>query len=425
MKKQHLIVVLLLLLSLVALVPASAQDEGDLVIDFWHGLTGPDGAYLEGMVNTFNETNTDGIFVRLSVFHWDVFFDRWVASVAAGDPPDVVIYHINEMPQYAEEGVVTPIDELAAAAGVDMSQFGETAANMSMYNGSLYGFPLDVHPIAMYYNVDMVEAAGLDAATPPTNADELLAWAEALTVDAAADGTIDQYGISAPATNVMTFRLWWGLIFQNGGQFINDDMSEIVVSSPESAEGLQFMHDLVYVHGFAPEGQSDPDTDFLTGKTAITFQGPWWINGFVEGGLNFRTAPVPVIFDQPGVWASSHFFGFSTQEDTASQAAAMTFAKWMADNGALWGESGQIPAAASARESEAFMSSPIYQYQEAFVNELDYIYYTPAITQSTEIFAENVQTPLVIGWQSVMLDALSAEDALAQMQEGIQEVLSR
>src|SRR5262245_14756466 len=118
----HLVLVLALLTLSVSFLPASAQDEGDLVIDFWHGLTGPDGAFLEDMVNTYNETNEDGIFVRLNVYHWDVFFDRWVSSVAAGDPPDVVIYHINEMPQYAEEGVVAPIDELAAEVGLDMGQ---------------------------------------------------------------------------------------------------------------------------------------------------------------------------------------------------------------------------------------------------------------------------------------------------------------
>jgi len=54
-----------------------------------------------------------------------------------------------------------------------------------------------------------------------------------------------------------------------------------------------------------------------------------------------------------------------------------------------------------------------------------FIHYTPPITVSTEIFAENVQTPLVLGWQSVMLGAASAADALAEMQEGIQAVLDR
>ncbi|MCY3781658.1 MAG: hypothetical protein OXG78_15190 [Chloroflexi bacterium] len=103
----------------------------------------------------------------------------------------------------------------------------------------------------------------------------------------------------------------------------------------------------------------------------------------------------------------------------------MKFAKWMSDNGALWGLSGQVPASAAARVDPTFTGSDIYQYQEAFVNSLDFIHYTPPITVSTEIFAENVQTPLVIGWQSVMLGAVSASDALAEMQAGIQAVLDR
>lgn len=421
-KSRFLVILMIAAIAITGLVAKpetkAVQAQDKITIDFWHGLTGPDGAFIENMVNTYNETNTDNIEVVLNVYHWDVFFDNWVSSVAAGNPPDVVIYHINEMPQYAELEVVSPIDQLVADAGVDMTQFSETVQNMSTWNGQLYGMPLDIHPLGMYYNVDMVEAAGLDPDAPPTNAEELLAWAEALTTD-------EHYGISAPATNVMTFRLWWGLLHQNGGSFISDDLSTITVDSPESAEALQFIYDLVYEYEVAPEGQSDPDVDFINGNVAITFQGPWYINGFKEAGLNFRTAPIPVIFDEPAVWASSHFFGFSKQDDNASQAAAMKFAKWMVDNGALWGQSGQIPAGATARESEDFTGSDIYQYQEAFVQELDYIVYTPPITRSTEVFAENVQTPLVVGWQSVMIDALTPEEAVAEMQTGIQAVLDR
>jgi multiple sugar transport system substrate-binding protein len=425
MRNKLLLVAFMLALTLVVgLVPAVAQ-EGT-TIDFWHGLTGPDAAFLTAMVEEYNATNTDGITVVLNTYTWDVFFDRWVASVAAGTPPDVVIYHINEMPQYAELGVVQPIDELAAAAGVDLTQFSDVMVNSSMWNGQLYGFPLDIHPIAMYYNVDMVEAAGLDPEAPPTTGEELLAWAKAMTIDTDGDGVIDQYGMSAPATNVMTFRLWWGLLHQNGASFINDDMSEITVNSPEAAETLQWLHDAVYTEEVAPQGQADPDADFATGKVAITFQGPWWITGFMATeGLNFDTAPVPVIFDEPGVWASSHFFGFSVQDDQEATAAAMKFAKWMVDNGARWGIAGQVPAAEAARQDPILTESEMYPYLQAFIDEIPYAYYTPSITQSTEVFAENVQTPLVVNWQAVMLGEKTVEEALASMQEGINQVLQR
>ncbi len=200
-----------------------------------------------------------------------------------------------------------------------MSGFSDVIVDMSTRYGNLYGFPIDIHPIGINYNVDAVEADGLDPDSRPTNAEELLSWAEALTVDSDGDGTLDQYGVSAPATNVMTFRLWWGLIFQNNGSFISDDLSTITIANDEAAEALEFLRDLVAVHGVAPEGQSDPDTDFLTGSVAITFQGPWWITGFVDAGLNFRTAPVPTLFDEPGVWASSHYFGSRCRTTTTAR----------------------------------------------------------------------------------------------------------
>jgi multiple sugar transport system substrate-binding protein len=125
------------------------------------------------------------------------------------------------------------------------------------------------------------------------------------------------------------------------------------------------------------------------------------------------------------VWASNHFFGVSTQEDTASQENAIKFIKWMVDHGDLWAMSGQIPASESARQSESFLNSDIYQYQAAFVAEIPYAHLTPVVPQSTEIFAENVQTPLVVNFQAAMLGALDAETALAEVQAGVQDVLDR
>ena len=158
----------LFIVAILSIFPVAAQDDA-MTIDFWHGLTGPDGAFLEGMVNTFNETNEDGIFVQLNVFHWDVFYDRWVASVAAGDPPDVVIYHINEMPQYADRGVAAPIDTLVEEVGVDMSGFSDVIVDMSMRDGDLYGFQSTFTRSACITMSMLLKPPGLTrTAHPPT-----------------------------------------------------------------------------------------------------------------------------------------------------------------------------------------------------------------------------------------------------------------
>ncbi len=421
------IVVLALFLSIS--VHVSAQDAAKpaeckadaKTINFWHGLTGPDGAYLADMVKKYNTENTDNLCVILTVYNWDVFFDKWLSGVAAGTPPDVVIYHINELPQYASQGAVTPIDDLAKEVGLDVSKFPETQQTYSHYDGKLYGIPLDVHPIAMYMNTDLVKAAGLDPAKPPTDQKTFLDWAQKLTKD---DGS--QFGVCFASVNVQSFRVWYGWIYQNGGKFISDDNKQIVVDSPENEEVTQFAVDLVNKYKVAPQGEQDPDTDFQNGKCALHFQGPWWINGFAATkGLNFATAPQPVMFKQPGVWASDHFFGISTQDNLDNQKAGIKFVKWMNDNANLWGLSGMVPVDEAIRTGDAYTSTDIYKYQKAFVDELPYTHLTPVVKQSTEIFAENNQTPLVVNFQAALLGAKDVKTALADMQTGIQAVLDK
>jgi multiple sugar transport system substrate-binding protein len=427
---KHKILALFCLILLITASISSAQDnpeplttcgEGTVNIDFWHGLTGPDGSFLLDMVNQYNNENEDNICVSLTVIHWDQFFSKWLSDVGAGNPPDAVLYHINEMPQYASLEAVTPIDDLAAEVGIDLSSFPEAIQELSMWDGQLYGVPLDIHPVGMYINTDIATAAGLDITNPPTDRETFLEWAQAMTAE---DGSV--YGVCYASVNVQSFRVWYGWLWQNNARFIDETGETVVVNSPEAQEALQFGYDLVNTWHVAPEGEQDPDTDFQTGRCGMHFQGPWWITGYAETeGLNFITAPQPVIFDQPGVWASNHFFGVSTQEDRDAQVAATRFIKWMTDNGALWGLSGQIPASEAARQSEIFTGSDIYQYQEAFIEEIPYAYLTPVIPQSTEIFAENVQTPLVVNFQAALLGAVDPATALSEMQIGIQAVLDR
>ena len=302
-----------------------------------------------------------------------------------------------------------------------VSNFPETQQTYSHWDGKLYGIPLDVHPIGMYMNVDLVKAAGLDPEKPPTDQKTFLDWAQKLTKD---DGS--QFGVCFASVNVQSFRVWYGWVYQNGGKFISEDNKQIVVDSPENEESLQFAVDLVNKYKVAPQGEQDPDTDFQNGKCALHFQGPWWINGFAAtDGLNFATAPQPVMFDQPGVWASDHFFGISTQENVENQQAGIKFVKWMNDNANLWGLSGMVPVDEAIRTGDAYTGSDIYKYQKAFVDELPYTHLTPVIPQSTEIFAENNQTPLVVNFQAAMLGAKDVKTALADMQTGIQAVLDR
>jgi ABC-type glycerol-3-phosphate transport system substrate-binding protein len=97
----------------------------------------------------------------------------------------------------------------------------------------------------------------------------------------------------------------------------------------------------------------------------------------------------------------------------------------MGENAATWGTAGQVPANSKAREDKKFTEDVIYPYIKAFIAEVPYAHLTPVIPQSTEIFAEGVQTPLVVNYQGAFLGQKDVAAALKDMQEGIQAVLDK
>jgi multiple sugar transport system substrate-binding protein len=129
-------------------------------VTMWHGWTGADNTeMLTRMIDGYNETNTDGITVVPVAYGWDDFFAKWILASASGSPPDVALYHPTEVPEFVERDTVMPLDELAEQVDWSWEGIAEPVKQQCYYQGKLYGFIEDIHPLAMYYNVDLVEQA--------------------------------------------------------------------------------------------------------------------------------------------------------------------------------------------------------------------------------------------------------------------------
>ena len=118
------------------------------------------------------------------------------------------------------------------------------------YDGTWYCPPKDFSTLGLVYNVDMLEAAGVE---PPTNMEELAAAAEALTTD----GVVG-LSFGAELARVGVFML------ANGGYIVNDDVSEMTLDTEENRTALQYLADM-FAAGHAahpptskPGGQARP-----------------------------------------------------------------------------------------------------------------------------------------------------------------------
>jgi len=405
--------IFLVLFFLIGMVIPSMAVE----ITLWHGWTGADNTeMLQKAIARFNRENPE-IKVVPTALPWDEFFSKWVVSAAAGNPPDVGLYHTSEIPQFAELGILLPLEDLQKKVGISWEGIPQTSRELCTYKGTLYAIPVDVHPLALYYHRDLAERAGLDVNSPPSTRTELLTWAKKLTIKG------EQYGIGMASTGAAPRWTWFSWLYQNGGRFLNEE-GKAAVDSKESAEALQLLVDLVNKYKVAPPGETDIEKDFSTKVIAMTFIGPWCVNMFLRRELDFMTAPMPVVFDKPAVWVNSHVLSLSKTGNKARQLAGMKFIKWFAENmlePALF--VGVVPISSKVREE--FIKHERYKYYKAFVEELDYLVYEPQLPEYSEIFSFGKPTPLNTNIEAAFLGEKSVEEALKDMAKGINEILER
>ncbi|MFN7252640.1 MAG: ABC transporter substrate-binding protein [Anaerobacillus sp.] len=376
--------------------PVSAEV---ISLNFWNGFTGPDGEDMKKIVDQFNQEFAGEINVKTETMQWGVFYDKIRTVVTQGQAPDVAIMHLDQMPGMARNGILYELDELAKDLDMTEEEFIPAVWNAGVYEDKRYAIPLDVHPIALYYNVDLLNEAGYDA--PPTTWDEFLEMSQAMTKD-------DQYGFAMPVLWPSQL-IYFSALYQHGGESVSPDGLEPLYNSEAGIEALQKLTDLVHKYKVSPTDiQQDGEvTLFRQGKVGFHMNGIWMINGFVEqDGLNFATAPIPTMGDTKAAWAGSHNFVLPKQkkDDPAKQQAAMKFIKYVADNSLEWAKAGQIPAKNSVNQSAEFLA---LEHQANIAKQSPYLVFAPASPTYVEAWV-----PAEEGVQLAILGQKTPEAAL-------------
>jgi multiple sugar transport system substrate-binding protein len=195
--------------------------------------------------------------------------------------PDVLMLDNPDVQQIAATGALAPLKNfgLSAPKGDVPS-----VVKAGTYQGELYGLAPVINSIALYYNVDMLKAAGV---TPPKTWDELKAAASKLT-----DASKGQYGFAM--SNINTYEGTWQFLpffWTNGGDEKNIDTAG-------AAQALQLDVDLQNDGSMSKSSvnwsQQDVNNQFVANKAAMMINGPWQLPVLnATKGLNFASVPIP------------------------------------------------------------------------------------------------------------------------------------
>jgi multiple sugar transport system substrate-binding protein len=351
---------------------------------FWNGFTGGDGPYMNALVDQFNSEH-ENIQVSTNATEWEDYYQTVPVAVRSGEGPDVGIMHSDQLGTNAARGVIIPLDEVADALGLEESDFDPRVWNAGIYDGQRFGIPLDMHPLALYYNKGLMEEAGLDPNRPPQTRDEYESALEELRGNGIQGSWVSPFLF----TGTLQFE---SLLWQFGGDLYNEGATRATFNSDAGVEALTWMVDLIE-NGYSPSDVAQ-DAEFIAfqnGENALHWNGIWQINALKEvEDLDWGVAPLPRIGSEDAAWASSHNFVITQQATTDENKveASQVFINWISQQSIEWARAGQIPARNSVRESQEFEDLP---EQSAIAQEVPYLQFVPPVPGIAEIQPETFE----------------------------------
>lgn len=348
---------------------------GPVELQYWNPFTGPDGPFMGELVDAFNASQ-DNVTVTMTT--QSEYYTQLSTAAASNTLPDVAIVHADQVATQAFRNVLRPIDDVVTAAGIEGSNFPEEVWNAGQVGDHRYSIPLDIHPMTMFYNADLLSAAGFDAA--PTTGEEFAAVADAVT-----DGTNNGFMITSGFPIRQIFEM---LLYQYGGTSFNEDGTEAAWNSDAGAQAMNWLLD-AQKKWSQPNLEVDAELNaFKGGTVGLIWNGIWQTTNVTGSGVEFdgRATAVPQIGPQMAVWAGSHQLTLPTQAevDPCKDAGAAQFISYLLDNSVTWAQAGQLPANNAVRASDEFMA---IEPQASIATVADSVFFPPSVPGITDAYA--------------------------------------
>lgn len=229
---------------------------------------------------------------------WD---QKFQLKLASGTPPNCLFDAAGNVNEHIHAGALAPLDDLMKKhRGFNKQDYWSIAWLTAEENGKTYGLPYDGGSVVLYYNLDLLDKAKLDAPDPkkPMSWDQLVEYGTKLTVDH--DGhhpgepgfdpkRIKQYGFDPQSTFIP-----WAWVWGNGGEVVTKDR-KVPLDEPEAAAGLQFVADMAAKNYISPSPayMQSGALSFDTGNVAMVYDGVWSSVRYREVKFDWDVAPFP------------------------------------------------------------------------------------------------------------------------------------
>ncbi len=151
---------------------AGCGDDGSVKkLQFFTWGNETETALMRTLIAEFNELNKGSIEVSMTPIPSGDYETKIDNVLGGKNVPDVIVAGDGEIKQWIDDGAITPLDDYAAnSTEIDLDKMWEDGVNRYRYDvdsrkggeGELYGIMRDYSPSVLFYNLDAMEAVGIE-----------------------------------------------------------------------------------------------------------------------------------------------------------------------------------------------------------------------------------------------------------------------
>ncbi len=236
-------------------------------VELWHNQSGDDERVLQTIVDDFNAAN-DNIEVKATYNgKYADIITKLQASIPARRNPEMAILEVTQYGVFADAGVLSDLTSYYQKSSEFTEELQPFALEIGNYQDGNYVMPFNSSTPLMFVNKSLLEQAGYESMPAMTSFDEILDVAKTVQAEL---GDNNVYGINTPSQFTR-----FGLVMQNGGDWVDSVTNESRLADPATIEAFQWMGDLYAKHRVASAESITDETmvkqHFSAGRVAIHF----------------------------------------------------------------------------------------------------------------------------------------------------------
>lgn len=248
----------------------------------------PQSQWFVNIVDQWNKNNETK--VKLRMIPGKEYLNGSVLQTAfqSGQGPDIFLISPGDFLRYYNGGVLE--DLTPHLSDETKNDYVPGVLDTRKVDDKIYGLPMEIEPLALYYGEAAFEKAGLSEADVPKTWDQLLAVAQKLT------GRNKSGILFETLPGYYQNFTWYPFMWMGGGAAVKD--GKVAFDSPASVQALKLWKDTVDLK-VAPrkplgDGGSDIGANLVSGAVGMQQSGIWSVSDLTARYKKFKYGVVPL-----------------------------------------------------------------------------------------------------------------------------------